>query len=212
MAKVLETCMMRSKGIVNSHEPIHLFKLFLLLYLMLFLSGTHAEAQDYNNPCYYCHMNVLIEMKKKASTHWENSTDCEACHGSSGEHVDVEDNTIKPDSIWTDKDVHNLCNNCHDDIFEHYAKSKHAKLFFADNETRVKKTPSCMTCHGAHGQKVSSEIETTCIVCHAPLPPICIVESPKEKSSENSFSCKRCHMIHSLARIPESPDIHEEKK
>ena len=82
---------------------------YLILCLFTFFSMPQVKAQDYNNPCFFCHMNIIVEMKVKASKHWEASVDCEACHGPSGEHVDVEDNSIKPDSVWTNEDVHNLC-------------------------------------------------------------------------------------------------------
>jgi hypothetical protein len=186
-------------------------KNILILCLFTFFFIPQAPVQDYNNPCFFCHMNIIVEMKAKASKHWEASVDCEACHGPSGEHVDVEDNSIKPDSVWTNEDVHHLCRNCHDDIFESYKKSVHARhLLCEKKKDSCPKTPGCMSCHGAHGQKVMAEIKKLCLECHTPLPKTCNAEPPKEKSAENSLACKHCHNSHSLEGNTKSSDEHEE--
>lgn len=169
-----------------------------VLVVMAALFALHAKSQDYKNPCFFCHMNVIIEMKAEAIKHWEAGVDCEACHGASMLHMDVEDNSIKPDSVWTDKNVHLLCKHCHDLSCVDYNKSLHAKWLFNPEKEETKKAPSCITCHGYHGLKTNEVIREACLGCHPILPKTCELDSLKKGSQEKLMTCKSCHVIHSL--------------
>jgi hypothetical protein len=172
-----------------------------VLSVMAVLFSLRVKAQDYNNPCFFCHMNVIVEMKAEAVKHWEAGIDCETCHGASGEHIDVEDNSIKPDSVWFDKNVHLLCKQCHDASLLDYKKSVHAILLIGSNNEKTKKAPSCITCHGAHGLKTDKKIKEVCIECHTSLPKACEIDSLKEDPQESLMICKSCHNIHSLEYV-----------
>ncbi|HEX9973330.1 MAG TPA: cytochrome c3 family protein [bacterium] len=171
--------------------------LFVVVVAFLF----QANAQDNNNPCFFCHMNVIVEMKAEATKHYEAGINCETCHGASGEHIDVEDNSIKPDSVWTDKNVHLLCKQCHDASLLYYKKSVHAILLVGSNNEKTKKAPSCVTCHGAHGLKADKKIKEVCLECHTPLPNSCEIDSLKKCLQESLMTCKNCHNIHSLELV-----------
>ena len=163
------------------------------------LSKQQLKSQEYLIPCFYCHIDVIVEMKAEAIKHWEGEVVCEACHGPRGEHVDVEDNSVKPDSIWTDSNVHMLCRDCHADVFESYNKSEHAKLLFGkDKKEKGVEVPSCISCHGAHGFKSETMIKEICLECHTPLPKTCIMETSKKYSHEIPMTCKSCHNSHAL--------------
>lgn len=191
-------CLVRTRksndNIKNVWHNVFVLSLTVILGLVLHLS----KAQDYLNPCFYCHMDVLVEMKAKAHKHWNAGVNCEACHGSSMEHVDVEDNSILPDSVWTDRNVHNLCNNCHSGHFQAFRKSAHAKWLDSKSKEKSKTIISCATCHGYHGFKDKNEIENDCLKCHKVLPKACVIDSTNKVPQTSTMNCKKCHNTHSL--------------
>jgi len=157
-------------------------------------------------------MNVIVEMKAEATKHWEAGVDCETCHGASGEHIDVEDNTIKPDSVWTDKNVHLLCKQCHDAAFLAYQKSTHAKWLLGPKKEEIKKAPTCVTCHGAHELKTDKMIKEACLDCHTSLPKTCEIDSLKKAKQESMITCKSCHVIHSLEPVKKETPLEPERR
>jgi hypothetical protein len=170
-----------------------------LLFLTI-IAFSQLMAQDYLNACFYCHMDIIAEVKTKATLHWESGVSCTACHGKSEEHVDVEDNSIKPNQVWSDSSVHMLCKDCHDNQFQEFKESEHAGWYYSDEKTDTSNIISCVTCHGAHGFKSFREIEISCRECHISLPSFCSQDQELPKTQDEAFSCNNCHNIHSLAR------------
>lgn len=169
----------------------------LIALFMLTLSAYEtAQSQDFNNPCFYCHMNIIVEMKSAAPQHWSSDVQCSACHGTSGEHVDAEDNSAKPDSVWTDMNVHNLCGSCHDEILDIYEQSGHAKFALGTVE-RDTIGATCVTCHGAHGLAAKTAIDTVCTRCHAALAQSCQPNQQHDAACAAQKACSVCHNAHS---------------
>jgi dienelactone hydrolase len=148
--------------------------------------------------CFFCHMEIIAEMKTQAVKHWEAGTRCEACHGASIEHLDVEDNSVKPDKVWNDTSVHLLCGECHQTSSDGYVSSCHADLA-VNSRPAAEKAPNCSGCHGYHGLKTPAEIKGKCLSCHPGLPASCVGGSGA--GNEQAFPCKRCHDSHSLASV-----------
>jgi hypothetical protein len=144
-------------------------------------------------------MDIIVEMKSKSKLHWDSEVNCEACHGESMEHVDVEDNSIKPDLTWSDSTVQVLCKDCHENSYREYQQSKHASWYCLNEKAQIDKKISCITCHGAHGFKSFQEIEKSCSDCHASLPSSCSLDQEVQKTQDETFSCSICHNVHSLA-------------
>lgn len=168
------------------------------LLLSVIMGFSQLKTQDYLISCYYCHMDIIVEMKSKATLHWDSGVNCEACHGESEEHVDVEDNSIRPTMVWSDSNVQMLCKDCHKNSFREFQGSKHAGCCYSDEQSSTEKIISCMTCHGAHGFKQVQEIEKLCIYCHSPLPEPCSLNPQLQKTSRETLSCHNCHQKHSL--------------
>jgi len=179
--------------------PTKKFISSVLFVLIIFLfTRILPYAQNYDNPCFFCHMNVLVEMKSAATLHWENEVQCSACHGESVKHIDVEDNSIKPDSIWTLFNVHQLCANCHSECCLLYTNSPHAVFLEDSINTNALDFPSCVTCHGSHTLKESSEIERECLECHNSLPEVCQTRKEKSEETQDIVSCTTCHSPHKV--------------
>lgn len=159
-----------------------------------------GQSQDeaINISCFFCHMEIIAEMKAHAVKHWEADTKCEACHGVSMEHLDVEDNSIKPDKVWNNATVHLLCKECHQDSFAGFVSSSHAKLA-TDAKPGAAKAPNCSGCHGYHGLKSEAEVKGKCLSCHQTLPAACGSQSDAAKGQ--AFTCKQCHDSHSLVSV-----------
>lgn len=168
------------------------------LLLSVIMGFSQLKTQDYLISCYYCHMDIIVEMKSKATLHWDSGVNCEACHGESEEHIDVEDNSIRPTMVWYDSTVQILCKDCHENSFREFQGSKHAGYYYSDEQSSTEKIISCLTCHGAHGFKQVQEIEKLCIDCHSPLPEPCSLNPQIQKSSQETLSCDNCHQSHFL--------------
>ncbi len=178
---------------------VNSFRFALLLPVIMGFS--QLKTQDYLISCYYCHMDVIVEMKSKATLHWDSGVNCEACHGESEEHIDVEDNSIKPTMVWSDSTVQILCKDCHENSFREFQGSKHTGWCYSDQQNSTEKIISCITCHGAHGFKHVQEIEKLCIDCHSPLPKPCSLNLQLQKTSRETLSCDNCHQSHSLEMV-----------
>ena len=168
------------------------------LLLSVIMGFSQLKTQDYLISCYYCHMDIIAEMKSKATLHWDSGVNCEACHGESEEHIDVEDNSIRPTMVWPDSTVQMLCKECHENSFHKFRGSKHASWCYLDEKINIEKIISCITCHGAHGFKQVQEIEKLCIDCHSPLPEPCSLNPQIQETSQETLSCDNCHQNHSL--------------
>ncbi len=142
-------------------------------------------------------MEIIAEMKAHAVKHWEADTKCEACHGKSMQHLDVEDNSIKPDKVWNNTTVHRLCGECHEHSSKSYVCSSHAR-FAMEAKPGAAQAPNCSSCHGYHSLKSEVEIKEKCLSCHPTLPAACA--SRPGTTVEQAFSCKECHNSHSLLR------------
>lgn len=171
--------------------------LFLVLGAVCLVRTGQSQDEALSISCFFCHMEIIAEMKAHAVKHWEAETKCEACHGVSMEHLDVEDNSVKPDKVWTDATVHQLCGECHQGPSEAYLASSHSKLAL-QGRPGAAKAPSCSNCHGYHGLKSQAELKQTCLSCHLTLPAACTSKSTAE---EQNFPCKGCHDSHSLRTV-----------
>jgi len=101
-----------------------------------------TKAPPEKNPlagCQQCHVNV--EKKYFKSLHFKKKVSCTDCHGPSKGHVADENNDIKPDQVFTRKDVDRLCSKCHDCSRTITAEEK---ALPAD------KQQVCTQCHRAH--------------------------------------------------------------
>lgn len=157
-----------------------------------------GQEQDSSISCFYCHMNVIVETKAKAPKHWRSEVRCQACHGTSMEHIDAEDNSIKPEKLWNDSNVHELCRGCHSSPFVAYRESRHAQHLLSQEAAPARTgRPSCSSCHGFHGLRSEPEIMATCRRCHQQLPKRC--ESSGDAARNSGMNCKSCHNPHSLA-------------
>ncbi len=185
-----------NKSLINT-----LFILLLLAYLPI------SFAQDYNNPCFYCHMNVLVTMKFDAAIHWEAEIQCVACHGASNEHIDEEDNSIKPDSVWNSLNVHQLCDNCHQEESTLYLKGSHSGYLRDQASAGNDEFPDCTVCHGAHIVRKKNEIETTCLSCHTEPPETCNTQNLINETQNNFITCVACHSPHQLNLVSKEVDI-----
>ena len=161
------------------------------------VTTTKSQDEATSISCFFCHMEIIAEMKSHAVKHWEADTKCEACHGRSMEHLDVEDNSIKPDKVWNDATVHGLCKECHEHSFKSYVSSSHARLAMGP-KSGAPKAPNCSSCHGYHGLTSEIQIKDKCVSCHPALPAACA--SRPGAPDAQSLPCKECHNSHSLLR------------
>ncbi len=171
--------------------------LFLVLISILWVETGESQDEAINISCFFCHMEIIAEMKAHAVKHWEADTKCEACHGASMEHLDVEDNSVKPDKVWNNATVHGLCKECHQHAFASYASSSHARLAM-EAKPGAAKAPNCSSCHGYHGLTSEIEIKDKCVSCHPTLPAACA--SRPGATDVQALPCKECHNSHSLSR------------
>jgi hypothetical protein len=160
-----------------------------------------TDDEDFRNNCYFCHMDALLEIKAEAAKHWDAGVDCDACHGPSVEHVMVEDNSVLPEMVWNDGDMHGLCGNCHEDSLQAYKKSKHGRQLAGGGleAADAKKPPSCATCHGYHGFKTEAAMQKECLVCHGSLPEVC--RAAVAQAAEGQLACGGCHDAHTLSAV-----------
>lgn len=159
----------------------------------------NLQEQDLDITCFFCHMDCVFEMKAQAAKHWKAGVKCETCHGASVGHLDVEDNSVKPDKTWNSSDVHELCKGCHEIPCAAYGKSAHARK--AGNqkvERELPTAPNCSTCHGFHGLRTAAEIREGCLRCHWKLPEKCVINLPRGEGRSARMNCSDCHEPHSL--------------
>jgi hypothetical protein len=175
--------------------------LVVLLFLVAAGNGLrlNGQEQDSSISCFYCHMDIIVEMKAGAPKHWNAGVKCEACHGASMGHIDAEDNSVKPEKVWGKSNVHELCRGCHDRAFAAYRKSVHARMLLPQRAARVQANgPSCCSCHGFHGLRSQPQIAKASVSCHRHLPEGCKASVPSDNAHESGKSCKGCHEHHSL--------------
>lgn len=185
---------------------------FLPCLLFFFFANSKISYSQYeDSPCYYCHLDICIELIK--SVHGKAKVSCQSCHGESIEHMMVEDNSVKPDSNVSVNHVDIICAQCHDDVQAAYRQGKHAQFLFEKNIRQPKLQtgfPSCVTCHTAHSTPTDFVLEKTCISCHVKLPQHC-QSSEKDKKDNSLISCKLCHISHSLKIEKIKQELKDEK-
>jgi DmsE family decaheme c-type cytochrome len=104
------------------------------------------------------------------------------------------------------------CKGCHEDYYNSYAKSIHAKKAIPGSPVN---TGECESCHGpgaehaekgggkgvaifAFGKKVDArEKASKCLACHGETKDLAFWDMSKHKSAD--ISCDNCHSIHSVA-------------
>jgi hypothetical protein len=88
--------------------------------------------------CTICHVD--IEKAFASSAHQRKGVGCIKCHGPSEGHVGDENNNVKPDQVFTRKDIDRECIRCH-------ACSRPAAPAGA---LSAAKPMVCTDCHGSH--------------------------------------------------------------
>lgn len=100
-----------------------------------------AEFQDANpfGGCDMCHLDVADELED--TRHEAKGIGCVQCHGQSIGHIRDENNEVKPDRVFTRKDVDAFCGSCH----------KCSKPPASKPQSKLKQGQQvCSDCHGTH--------------------------------------------------------------
>lgn len=167
-----------------------IFSLTIIICFTVFiLFISNFAKQDTENPCFFCHADLVYETKE--GIHTKNSIDCIACHGISMEHTFTEDNSKKPEKIYQKSDISDFCGNCHNDELEDFQKSIH---YIGVNQ-KNKNYPTCSTCHEKHRFENKKNIMKNCLVCHD--------SNSNESKSIVKISEKKLNLyqIHSLIKL-----------
>lgn len=133
-----------------------------VLSLIAMAIDTHSVSsnQDAENPCYFCHVDLIFEMKD--GPHEGAGILCSECHGESAGHVFAEDNSVKPDRVIKPSEAGNFCGSCHETEFGDLQSSSHSSK--TEKEGTIQ--PTCISCHSAHGYRGKETILEGCIECH----------------------------------------------
>ena len=172
-----------------------------VIFLAFGLSPGPVQAQNYvNDPgvCLDCHDDMgaaferNVHSRLKAYDYPGSGTDCEACHGPGGNHVDSEDpaDILNP-AAALGGEAADVCIACH----------KTGEIMRWDMSAHAASDLACQSCHQMHGSEaktallIKSESET-CFGCH---------EDTRDKFQlpshhpirEGFMTCHDCHDPHS---------------
>lgn len=187
--------------LINIHHNL------IFLFLLLIYNSLNLRAQDFDNPCVFCHLYLSVGFPNSA--HGESGLKCNSCHGESKEHIHVEDNSIRPDLELSFSKVHNLCGNCHDNQFEEYNKSHHAEIVKEKENEKIKsepELPGCTACHNVHKNENLKNIRLICIRCHTNITKNSGGNKIKTDKEKEETDCKSCHSSHSLFKVSKNQD------
>ena len=148
-----------------------LFTIVLIIMLM--------PTMAYASSCVECHKEpkFFVQNKKvyKYYKHWLLSPheaaglSCEQCHGGNPNTYDKEQAHMdimrpsNPKSLIHFKNQPETCGNCHFDVANQFAKSKHYKALM-----KARNAPTCSTCHRSMNLKpyYRRVVAITCRKCH----------------------------------------------
>lgn len=119
-----------------------------------------TQKEPYRTYLESIHGQSFLEGEKYAAV-------CTDCHGSHDLH-----SPNNPESKIYRFNVPKTCSKCHENVYNTYKMSVHAKALFAG----IKDAPVCIDCHGEHSIKSKTETDSsvypssvvkTCTHCHA---------------------------------------------
>ena len=102
-------------------------------------SETTGDEPPETGMCAICHVDVILSWQN--SKHYNTAIGCTPCHGTSEEHIRVEDNSIKPEISFGRAGV---------EINAFCQKSCHATLSSGSHS----EVDGCVSCHPAHAFNV----------------------------------------------------------
>jgi hypothetical protein len=150
-----------------------------LMFLTIFFAGSVIPYVYSDDTCIDCHkdIDILVQNPKlvKYYNYWRNSVhnlagvECADCHGGNptetNEYAAHKDNflSFRTDSKESLKAVNDKCGKCHNNVLEHFRKSRHYKKLLGE-----KAAPNCITCHGSMNTEVFDvyTIAKGCEGCH----------------------------------------------
>lgn len=100
-----------------------------------------TESNDANpfGGCDMCHIDVADKLA--GTRHETKGIGCVQCHGQSIGHIRDENNEVKPDRVFTRKDMDALCGSCH----------KCSSPPTSTPQSKLKQGQQvCSDCHGTH--------------------------------------------------------------
>lgn len=124
---------------------------------------TLAKYPLQDNPlagCSICHVDVEDEFV--GNKHFEQKVGCQTCHGPSEGHLADENNEVKPDRLFTRKNVDQLCGPCH----ECGRPNTRDSAVGADGQPMV-----CTDCHGYHDLSFKTTTAGADGICSSGPPP-----------------------------------------
>jgi len=190
-------------------------KYLILVTLFFQLIAVPMFAQEPDDACYQCHIEMDIDQDDEDrlftnylnDIHVEKGFSCADCHGGDPEAFDDEDESMWDNDSYlgelSAKDEIQMCGKCHSDpvFMRNYSVS-----VSVDQETQYwtsghgialkkgnKKVATCTDCHGVHG--------------------ILSVENPNSKVYDSTVpkTCSKCHSSESyMAGVLESTDQYDE--
>jgi hypothetical protein len=144
-------------------------------------SPTVARSAE-GDACVTCHSDRkwLVQNKKlfdyfqdwQVSVHGQEGINCVACHGGNPKagdkaaaHKGGSMDPARSGSAVNFRNIPKTCAECHDDIYQGYRQSRHAKHLDDPTSTQG---PSCVTCHGSVNAAVLNvnTVKQTCSKCH----------------------------------------------
>ncbi|MCC6858142.1 MAG: hypothetical protein IT158_06270 [Bryobacterales bacterium] len=146
--------------------------------LLLLAALAPLRGQSPSQACSFCHLKIYLDCQRTG--HEKHRVACQGCHGQSTGHRNAEDNSVKPDRLFTPAASPGLCMGCHPGV--PFKNRPHAAALARG------RGPGCTTCHGAHGLFPLARRERACLHCHSPLPEDC-----------RPAGCGSCHDPHSLS-------------
>ena len=172
--------------------------------------------------CLTCHKNAPAkhvfhpQLVKAISAKKQPDVTCKDCHGSHN----VVSSKVNG-SKFSEKNVGESCNECHNDVRESFTQSSHGKALIG----AIKGAPDCLTCHRHEisnsadirdSLKYKTEQEKVCLSCHLDNPDVRAETSPSagfiaayEKSVHGSTllrgnakaaNCVDCHGSHEMKK------------
>ena len=154
------------------------------LALFALVSAESLRAAE-GEGCIACHKDpqFLVVNKKlydyyrdwERSIHGQEGIGCADCHGGNpatrnkeAAHRGAGLAAEQKGSPISYQNVPKTCAQCHEEIYEHYTKSKHQKKLIAEEARGKPIGPNCVTCHGSVTTSVLSvtTVRGTCEKCH----------------------------------------------
>ncbi|MDD3815101.1 MAG: DmsE family decaheme c-type cytochrome [Desulfocapsaceae bacterium] len=149
-----------------------------------------AEAER-GTSCLSCHEQAVLSFN--ASFHskiWKGENDCQACHGSTDQHIGDQSKTtiisFSKNGGRTAEELNKQCLGCH---------TQSANLALWDMGAHKKNDVACISCHDIHQPRSTVKQPDVCFSCHKDI------RSDANKIShhpiiEGKVKCSDCHNTH----------------